>query len=806
MKKFFFICLLLVAFPVFADSIPAFAEKVAGLQKYSGFLPFYWDAHAGKIFLRIDKFNVEFLYIHSLPAGLGSNDVGLDRGKLGDTRVVKFVRSGPKILLIQPNYTFRAITSNEAERESVEQSFAESVLWGFDVLAEEKDRVLVDATSFYLQDVFDVVSTLKETKQGDFRLDPSRSAFYLDRTKNFPKNTEVEVTLTFTGDAPGEFVRDVTPTAKIITVREHHSFVQSPDPGFELRRFDPRSGFYGVRFMDFATPVGEPLWKQVIARHRLQKKNPGTVSEAVQPIVYYVDPGAPEPIRSALVEGASWWNQAFEAAGYKNAFQVKILPAGADPLDVRYNMIQWVHRFTRGWSYGNTVVDPRTGEIIKGHVTLGSQRIRQDYMIAEGLLAPYENENIPPEMLQMSLARIRQLSAHEVGHTLGLTHNFAASVSNRASVMDYPQPLVKIRSDGSFDLSEAYLRGIGEWDKVAIRYGYSEADQNTLTQILQDASSRGLLFISDEDARADGGSHPYAHLWDNGKDAINELDHILEVRKIALSHFSEKNIRIGIPMANLEEVLVPIYLYHRYQIISVAKILGGLNYSYSLRGDHQTAPTIVPAKDQRRALHSLLALIQPDALALPESILQLIPPRAFGYPRWREDFRIRTGVTFDAFAPPESAANMTLYMLLHPERAARLVEYHSRNPQLPGFTEVVDELLKATWKASAGNGYHGEIRRVVNMITLYYLINLAANEKAAAQVRAIAYEELDELKKWLNDRVKGTTQSEQKAHFVFAASEIERFQKNPKEIHLTPPLEPPPGAPIGCGDWSDEFR
>jgi len=794
----FLICFF-VACAAFSEPVPAIAAKTSGSQKFSGFFPFYWDSRSGKIWLEIDKLETEFLYIHWLPAGLGSNDVGLDRGKLGDTRVVKFIRSGPKILLVQPNYSFRAITQNANEARTVRESFAESVLWGFEVAAEEKNKVLVDATSFYLQDVFDVISTLKETKQGEYKLDTTRSAFYLDGTKNFPKNTEVEAILTFTGGPPGEFVRDVTPSPKSITVREHHSFVESPEPGYEPRKFDPRAGFYGIRFMDFSTPIGEPIWKQWIARHRLKKKNPGTNSEAVEPIIYYVDSGAPEPVRSALLEGASWWNQAFEAAGYKNAFQVKVLPEGADPLDVRYNVIQWVHRLTRGWSYGSTVVDPRTGEIIKGHVSLGSQRVRQDYMIAEGLLAPYEGDNVPPQMLEMALARIRQLSAHEVGHTLGLTHNFAASVSDRASVMDYPHPLIKIRTDGSFDLSDAYAKGIGEWDKVAIRYGYSEApEEQALNQILQEASARGLLFIADEDARADGGAHPQAHLWDNGKDALQELKHIVKVRELALSHVSEKTIRKGIPLSNVEEVLVPIYLFHRYQIISVSKLIGGVDYSYALRGDNQKPPRPVPAELQVHAMESLLSLLQPESLAVPDPILKLIPPRAYGHPRWRETFRGRTGVTFDALAPPESAANMILYTILHPERAARLVQFHSLDPKLPGFTEVVDKLLAATWKAPASNDYHGEIRRVVNMMTLYYLMNLGSNDKAASQVRAICYEKMDQLKDWLKMQLKGTANQEQIAHYQFALSEIIRFQQNPKEIRLTPPLDPPPGAPIGC--------
>ena len=799
MRIILLLVVFVIPFSLFADAVPTIAEKTGGSQKFAGFFPFYWDSRGGKILLEIDQLNQEFLYIHWLPVGIGSNDIGLDRGQLGDTRVVKFVRSGPKILLLQPNYNFRAITSNAAERKAVEQSFAESVLWGFDVLAESDNRILVDATGFFLQDVFDVVTRLKETKQGDFRLEASRSAFYLEGTKNFPNNTEVEVTLTFTGDAPGEWVRDVTPTPKVITIREHHSFVKSPEPGYEPRRFDPRAGFYGIRYMDFATPIGQPIWKQWIARHRLQKKNPGTVSEVVEPIVYYVDSGAPEPVRAALVEGASWWNQAFEAAGYKNAFQVKVLPEGADPLDVRYNVIQWVHRLTRGWSYGNTVVDPRTGEIIKGHVSLGSQRVRQDYMIAEGLLAPYDSQEVPKEMLEMALARIRQLSAHEVGHTIGLTHNFAASVSDRASVMDYPHPFIQINPNGEFDLSNAYGKAIGEWDKMAIRYGYEDAtDSRALDQILKEGTERGLLFIADEDARSDGGAHPKAHLWDNGTDAVQELQHILRVRDLALSRFSEKNIQQGRPLALLEEVLVPIYLFHRYQIISVAKLVGGVDYSYTLRGDNQHLPRPVDSKIQISALDSLLATLQPDVLALPDRIVDLIPPRPFGHPRWRETFKARTGVTFDSLAPAEAAANMVVYLIVHPERAARLVELHSRHPELPGWSQTLEKLVASTWKKSPVEGYRGEIQRIVNMVTLYYMMNLAANDKALPQVRAVTYQELVQLKDWMKNQARSIRDAGHKAHLQFAAEEIGRFQENPREIRVSPPLDPPPGAPIGC--------
>jgi hypothetical protein len=792
-----------------AERLATIVEKTAEAQKLAGYFNLYWDPRPGKLWLEIDKWNSEFLYQTGLSAGMGSNDIGLDRGQLGATRIVRFERSGPKILLIQENLDYRAVSDDKAEKRAVHDSFAESVLAGFTVAAEEKDHVLVDATDFFLRDAHNIPATLRRTKQGEYHIDATRCVIYMPQTKNFPMNTEVEALLTFAGDEPGQWVKQVTPSPESITVREHHSFVQLLPPGYKPRVYDPRSSFFGISYMDYATPVSEPIAKRFISRHRLEKRDPtAAVSEPVQPIIYYLDRGAPEPIRSALLEGARWWNQAFEAAGYKNAFRVELLPEGADPMDLRYNVIQWVHRATRGWSYGAGVVDPRTGEIIKGHVTLGSLRVRQDYLIAEGLLAPYEQgKPVSPRMLEMALARLRQLAAHEVGHTLGLQHNYSSSTVNRSSVMDYPPPVVALGTDGVPDVSNAYATGIGEWDKVSIAFGYQDFapgvdERAELNKIISKAFTRGLRYLTDQDARPPGSSSSLAHLWDSGSNAIDELNLLMQVRTAALRRFGENNIRVDAPLSTIEDALVPMYMLHRYQVEAASKLIAGMDYTFTLRGDGQIPTQIVPAAEQRRALTSVLATLKPDALALPEPLLKIIPPRVPDYERGREHFKIRTSPAFDALAPAEAAAQHTLQFLFNPERASRLVEFHARDAKNPGLEELIDSIIAATWKFAREPGYLGEISRVVDYSVLYDLMALASSDHAAPQARAIAVLKLEELRGWATNAQSGKN-SEELAHLYFAATQIAQFQKDPKIIPLPAPAQPPDGPPIGDGQDED---
>lgn len=752
--------------------------------------------------MEIKNFDSLLLYQASLPAGLGSNDIGLDRGLLGTTAVIKFTRQGNKIMMVQPNYDYRAVTNDAAEKRAVEQSFAQSTLWGFTAEAASNGAVLVDATAFLMSDAMQVSRTLQNNKQGSYSIDASRSAIYTARTKNFPLNSEFESSLTFvTKDArPGTNISSVAPTADAVTLRIHHSFVQLPDNQYQSREFDARAGFIPVSYFDYSTPVTSNIQKLFIIRHRLQKKTPGAaMSEAVKPIIYYLDNGTPEPIRSALLEGAQWWNQAFEAAGYRNAFQVKVLPEDADPMDIRYNMINWVHRSTRGWSYGAAVVDPRTGEIIKGNVTLGSLRVRQDYLIAQGLLAPFEN-GLPADnkMLKMALQRLKQLAAHEVGHTIGLMHNYIASTQGRASVMDYPPPVVELNNKGEIDLTNAYTNEIGDWDKLAITYGYADVGpevnaKESLDAILSNAAKQGLSFISDRDARDAGGLHPTAHLWDADKDPVTGLKNQMKLRAVALDNFGGNNILKGTPMAMLEDVLVPVYLFHRYQLEAVVKQVGGMEYSYALKGDGQLITKPLSKAQQLLALNTVADCMDPAFLTLRPRIINLLPPRPAGYEYTRELFNRRTGLAFDPLAAAEAAADFPMSFLFNPARLNRMLQYEAENGGL-GIDEMLAVLMKRTWLAPGMKGLPALILEQNKQLLLHYLIGVSLNNDLSYAARAAILKGIDDIKTLAELQLK-TASGTKKGYLLLTL----QFINNKDEAKAFVPEVMPPGSPIGCG-------
>lgn len=828
------------------------ADKTEGFQKITGYLPLYWDQATDRLFMEISRFNKEFLYQVSLPAGVGVNEMQLDRGQLGDTRVVVFRRVGTKVFIEQPNYRHRTTTTDPVERKTIEDSFARSVIWDFKVEAVEGDRVLVDATKFFVRDAYsqDGASTaelLSSKRTGcekpAYVFNEGRSSLDLSRTKGFPKNTEVEATLTFTTNAPIDTdspLAQVAPDPRAVTLKHHHSLIELPDlegkGAYTPRRFDPRVGLFSHLYADYSAPMNEPIERRAIERYHLVKRDPlSPKSEPTEPIVFYLDRGVPEPIRGALLEGASWWNEAFEAAGFKNGFKVEHLPNDADPMDIRYNTINWVHRATRGLSYGLTVVDPRTGQILKSTITLDSSRARQDHLILSGLVDPLVKADrpatgasrpgrehcqfvLPPDVHYLAgidgpsdleptiLARIRQLVAHEIGHGLGLSHNFAASVRNRASVMDYPAPAVEIR-DGHLDLSNAYATGIGAYDRLAIQYAYTHLPPETnetkeLDRIVEAGIADGMLFLADADARGAGAAHPLANLWDNGDDPVAMLRHEMRVRRIGLEHFGLGNLPEGAPLSLLEARLLPLFLHHRFQLQAAVKSVGGLNYTYAIKTARGPSPArvaeIVPPARQREALQAVLETIRPEELIIPDRILDLIPPVAFGHrDGTTELFTKRTLPAFDALGTASIAADLAISGLLQPERAARLVDYHARDHANPDFSEVLDELITKTWKGSPPQNLQASaISQVVQSLTVTRLMELAANAEASPQVRAQATETLRNLDDWL--RTSEPADKTRARHNRATRDTIERFLGRSDEFNKpTRPLPTPAGEPIG---------
>ena len=803
-----------------APSLPSIEQHTESMTQMDGLFDLYWDNANGSLFWEISELDTEFLYQISMGSGLGSNPVGIDRGQLRGTHVLAAKRIGPRILLMEPNYGFVAQSENLSEAQAVRDAFAPSVHWGFEMVAETGERVLVDATQFFLRDARGVIDQIAARGEGDFTLDASRSAIHLPATRSFPENTEVESILTFTSSNPGQLVNGVAATGGAVTLRQHHSFIQLPDNGYQTRIADARVGVNGPTVYDYATPIDADTRVRLAARHRLQKADPDAErSAAVEPIIYYVDPGTPEPVRSALIEGASWWNDAFEEAGFINAFRVMVLPDDVDPQDIRYNLIHWTHRRTRGYSYGNTVIDPRTGEIVRGVVNLGSLRLRQDYLHGQGMVPPFPGGISLPEdgsfgefadapdfeylaqvapasePVEMALARVRQLSAHEVGHTLGFPHNYMASAYGRESVMDYPAPLVQIDESGNIDLSNAYVQRIGEYDKLSVNWLYREFPNGTnetqaLERIAEQGVVDGLIYMGHTNNNFIGASHQYASVWDNGSNLVDHLKLEIRIREIGLERFGIDAIRTGEPMSTLEFVLLPLYMHHRFQLRSAIQSLGGADFRYALKGDGQIPFTIVEAEEQRDVLETVLSTLAVDFLALSPDLVTMIPPPAYRYSEG-EEFPGYTQQIFDPLAAASAAATFTVGEILNPDRMARLVVFGSMG-DYPDLQEVTDGLIESTWGASeTGDTYRQQVLHTAQRSVVDQMMQQASMAGNPAEVRAILSDRLDVLASGIE--AEGTLSPHQK----LVAADIRRWQSRIENTVPGPQLQMPAGDPIG---------
>ncbi|HKE47403.1 MAG TPA: zinc-dependent metalloprotease [Rhodanobacteraceae bacterium] len=779
------------------------ATATRGMQRTGGFFDVYRDEAKGRVLLGVHALDAPFLLVTSLPWGLGSNDVGLDRGQSGESHLVEFRRAGPRVLLVEDNTKFRAVSSNPDEAQSVREAFAESVLWAGDIVGETKGakaEIVVDVSSLLTSDRHGIARRLADAKQGKYEIDDKRSAVSLPDAKSFPDNTELEAMLTFKGPGDQAFVKDVAMDPESITLRQHLSLVRLPGPGYSPRAYHPASGAFSVGWYDYAQPLASNIDRRFQPRFRLEKTD--ATGAVRKPIVFYLDRGAPEPVRSALLEGANWWRTAFEKAGFKDAYRVELLPDGADPMDIRYSIITWAHRYTRGWSYGQPIVDPRTGEIIKGSVTLGSQRVRQDILIAEGLLAPYDKSNageLANEAQQMALARLRQLAAHEVGHALGFAHNFAASRLGNGSVMDYPHPLLKLAADGSVSLDRAYGIGVGPWDDFLVAHAYGQFPEGqeaaSLAKLRADIAKAGFRYMSDPDARAPGDAEADGLLWDFGPDTLASFDALLAVRRKALDAFSIGVLPPDRQAGEIEARLVPIYLLHRYQTEAVARLLGGADYAYSEAGDRAAGTKAVAAETQRAALDRLVATLGAEQLALPANALDLVTPPGNDYVRNREYFATKTAPLFDALGAVEAAAAQTVTFLFAPERLNRLAWQHARDAREPGVADVLDAVFRGTWQRDrVGDVPAGAaVQTASDWVVLDALLNALDAGKLHAQVDADVRASLVAWQKWLaknaGDGSVGASRAE-------AASTIGKYLADPKSVKLRPLPVIPPGAPI----------
>lgn len=775
--------------------------KTAGLERHDGFIPILLDNKQGKIYLELPQDSMRALMMVTLATGLGSNPIGLDRGASGETYVARFDRNGDRVLVVLENWRYRSsATDNPAHVRTVTEAFPPSTSGSLPVISQDGGKVVVDATDFFMRDWNEVTSAVAAANEGTYTVSRERSSIYRPYTNSFPENSEIDVALTFTTTGrPGQIISAIVPDARAFTLRQHISFLKLPDAGYKPRVLDPRVGYFDVTFRDYAQPIQLPLEVRWATRHRLERVNPADPNSPIKnPIVYYIDRGIPEPIRTATKQGVSWWIEAFDKAGLKGAFRVEDLPEGVDPMDARYNVVQWENRNERGWSVGGALTDPRTGEMLKGMARLDSHRARTDYNLYAGLVGA--DDSVADTAFVLS--RVRQVSAHEVGHTLGLAHNYIASTYERGSVMDYPPPRLTVDRNGNIDLSSAYAVGPGAYDVFAIHWGYGifppGTEQDSLSAIVADGLRRGFLFLSDADARPDYASDPRTNLWDDVT-ALEFLKRQSDVRRVAISRFSERNVRVGTPVALLEERFVPIYFLHRFAINATAKTIGGMEYSNAVRGDRQQATHPIDGATQRKALSALIAAMSPRELEIPDTVLTLLGPRPYSYSPYVELFQTRTRPAFDEPGAARTLAQMIVDAILERERAARLVEFYPHSANQLSLGEVIDSLTSG-WRAVIyGSAKLEALHRVAQRAVADRLLLLAADKDADPQVRAITELKMQSLRERARS-LSGAGTLERRAHWTSIAADFARWLDRRELPTPSPALRAPPGDPFGI-DW-----